>query len=119
MKQFFLFLSAALFLQVLHATVRTVNNLPAGVAQFNTISDAIAASADGDSILVHGSPNQYSGFSIANKRLTIIGPGWGPNKALGFTAIIQQSNVTGTASSGTEIQGLVFCGQFRLIYQSS
>ena len=109
MKKVTCFFASLLAVFTLNATVRTVSNSPATLAQFNTIQAAIAASAvSGDTVLVHGSPNQYGGFTISNKQITIIGPGWSPDKNLGFTASVQQSAIVGTASSNTEIQGLVF-----------
>jgi hypothetical protein len=98
------------------ATVRTVSNFPTNVAQFSTIQAAIAVSANGDTIYVHGSPNQYAGFTINALRLTIIGPGWTPNKQLPFDAVVNTDiagtgvQLTGTATSGTEIQGMAFVG---------
>jgi hypothetical protein len=110
MKKVTCFFASFLAVITLNATVRTVSNSPATLAQFNTINAAIAASSSGDTILVHGSPNQYGGFTISSKQLTIIGPGWNPDKNLGFTAVVQGSAIVGTASSNTEIQGLVFVG---------
>lgn len=92
------------------ATIRTVSNNPSTLAQFNTINAAIAASSNGDTVLVHGSPNQYGGFTLSGKRLTIIGPGWAPNKNAPFTALVQQSSIFSTEASNSEIQGLVFVG---------
>jgi hypothetical protein len=91
-----------------HAIIRTVSNTPSTLAQFNTIQAAITASNSGDTIYVHGSPNQYAVFTITNKQLVIIGPGWGPNKNLPLTAVVQGCIITGASSSNTEIQGLVF-----------
>jgi hypothetical protein len=91
------------------ATVRTVSNNPATLAQFNTIQAAIDASAaSGDQIFVHGSPNNYAAFTIANKQITIIGPGFSPDKTLPLTAIVGGCTISGTASANTELQGLVF-----------
>lgn len=116
MKQLslYLFLLAGLCAK---ATVRTVSNFPATIAQFNNIQAAVDASSSGDTIYVHGSPNNYASFDIANKQLVILGPGWGPDKALAFTANINTDiggnaaiDLTGTAASGTEFQGLTFLG---------
>jgi len=74
MRPFTLFLSF-LFSVNVFATVRTVCNNPSTLAQYNTIQAAITASASGDTIYVHGSPTRYAGFTITDKRLTIIGPG--------------------------------------------
>lgn len=88
------------------ATVRTVSNTPSTIAQFNTIQAAIDASSTGDSVYVHGSPNFYAAFTITGKKITLIGPGWSPDKQLGFTALVPGFTITGAASAGTEIQGM-------------
>lgn len=106
MKKLFL-LPTILFSLNSFATVRTVSNSPATLAQFNTIQAAVDASASGDSVYVHGSPNEYVGFTITGKQLVIIGPGWEPDKDLPHTAYINTNIVlTDAGSSGTEIQGL-------------
>lgn len=101
-----------LFLFVIsgHAIIRTVSNTPSTLAQFNTIQAAVDASSSGDSIYVHGSPNQYATFTITNKQLVIIGPGWSPNKNLPFTAVVNGCSILGSPSNNTELQGLVFNG---------
>jgi hypothetical protein len=108
MKQIFLSLVLTMTAGHLLATIRTVSNTPATIAQFNTINAAIAASASGDTIYIHGSPNQYGNFTISNKRLVLLGPGWSPDKSLGFDAVIQGCTITGAASSNTEIHGLAW-----------
>jgi hypothetical protein len=106
MKQFFL-LAALCLVFITNATIRTVSNVPSTLAQFNTIQGAVDASSTGDTVYVHGSPNAYAAFTITNKKLTIIGPGWAPNKNLPFTASVAGCTITGAASGNTEIQGLV------------
>lgn len=91
------------------AAVRTVCNLPAPSAQYSTIQAAVDASTTGDTILVQGSGQGYGVFTIADKRLVIIGPGWKPLKNLPqLVANVQNCTISGPASSGTEIQGLTF-----------
>ena len=101
------FLIATISLQ---AAVRTVSNSPATLAQFNTIQSAINASASGDTVYVHGSPNLYAAFTITNKQLVVIGPGYAPDKNLPFTAVIQGCTITGTLSGNTELNGLSWVG---------
>src|SRR5262245_26126388 len=91
-----------------HAIIRTVSNTPSTLAQFSTIQAAVDASSSGDSIYVHGSPNPYPLFTITNKQLVIIGPGWSPNKNLPLTAVVNGCVINGAPSSNTEIQGLTF-----------
>jgi hypothetical protein len=90
------------------ATVRTVSNNPSTIGQFSTIQAAIDASSSGDTVYVHGSPNTYASFTITNKQLIIIGPGWAPNKNMPLTATVNSATITGASSSNTEIQGLIF-----------
>ncbi len=101
------------------AAVRTVSNFPATLAQFSTIQAAVDASSAGDTVYVHGSPNQYSSFDLVNKRLVVIGPGWSPSKQLPFDAVINTDvvvggvngvDITGITSSGSVIHGLTFTG---------
>jgi hypothetical protein len=105
------FLPAILLFLVLpaQATIRTVCNVPSGVAQYNTIQAAIDASSSGDSIFVHGSSVAYAGFTITNKQLVIIGPGWIPDKIVNPAVHINTSiSISGAASNNTEMQGFIF-----------
>jgi hypothetical protein len=83
MKTNLLLLVATFMVIIANATILTVNNNPAGFAQYNTIQAAINAAESGDTILVHGSETVYAGFTINNKKLAIIGPGVFPEKNLG------------------------------------
>ena len=107
MKQF-ISLLALLVTVCTNATIRTVSNSPSTLAQFNTIQAAINASVSGDTVYVHGSPIGYAAFTLTNKRLVIIGPGWSPNKNLPFTASVAGCTIDSAGCSNTEIQGLVF-----------
>jgi hypothetical protein len=94
------------------ATVRTVSNTP-DVAQFTTIQLAIDASADGDTVYVYGSPNQYAGFTILDKKITVIGPGWSPDKNFPLQVIINsqvtiRNSPAAGSPDGSELHGLVF-----------
>jgi hypothetical protein len=109
MKQFFLFISLGLGVGT-NAAIRTVSNNPNSLAQYNSIQSAIDASASGDTVYVQGSPTRYAAFTIQDKRLTIIGPGWSPAQNFqAFKAVIEgTTNINGVASRKTEIQGLDF-----------
>lgn len=108
MKQFFLFLSLGICAN-LFATVRTVSNNAGTVAQYTTIQAAVNASSNGDTIYVHGSSVQYAGFTITDKRLVVIGPGWSPIQSfMPFPATVYSLSIAGSGSSNTEIQGLYF-----------
>ena len=108
MKKYVFFI-AVLFLTAFYANaiIRTVSNSPSTLAQFNTIQAAINASSSGDTVYVHGSPNAYVAFTLTNKQLVIIGPGWSPNKNLPFAAVVPGLIITGATSGNTEIQGMV------------
>lgn len=106
MKQFFLFIFSGLCVNMF-ATVRTVSNNPGTTAQYTTIQAAVNACVSGDTIYVHGSPVQYTGFTITDKRLVVIGPGWSPmQNFMPYTATVGDLTINGSGSSNTEIQGL-------------
>ena len=92
----------------LSATVRTVCNSPATIAQFSTIQAAINASVNGDTILVQGSPVSYSGFTLNNKRLVMIGPGFIPNVSPEHPAYVNNSSLQGSGCKHSVIQGMYF-----------
>src|SRR5688572_15959591 len=105
MKQLLFFMSMNICMNI-YGTVRTVSNNPTNLAQYNTIQAAVNASSSGDTILVHGSPVRYAGFTITDKRLTIIGPGWAPMQNFSaFKATVDDITINGLNSKHTEIQG--------------
>ena len=107
MKKIFLFLNLLIAAHSF-ATVRTVSNNPSTLAQFNTIQAAVDASVSGDTVYVHGSNTAYAAFTILDKRLTVIGPGWAPIKNFApFRAMVNSITIQGPGSDYTEIQGLV------------
>lgn len=106
MKQILLFSSLFICMQM-QATVRTVSNNPSTLAQYSTIQAAVDASANGDTIYVQGSDIRYAAFTITDKRLTIIGPGWSPlRNFLPFKAMVESIAINGNNCKNTEIQGL-------------
>ncbi|MBK8494343.1 MAG: hypothetical protein IPL50_04475 [Chitinophagaceae bacterium] len=106
MKQLFLFFAILVSFNI-QAAIRTVSNNPATLAQFSIIQAAIDASSNGDSVFVHGSPDNYAGFTILNKQLVIVGPDWSPDKNLPHVATINSAIIlSGSGTTGTEIQGL-------------
>lgn len=118
MKQALLLLTAFLFVTATQATVRTVSNVPSNLAQYNTIQAAIDASANGDTVYVHGSPNPYAAFQIADKKIAVIGPGWSPDKNLPLQAVVQGCTLYNNGNAGdvagTELHGLIFSGGVEL-----
>jgi len=113
MKTLTITMSFMLMALISDATVRTVSNVPSPSAQFSTIQAAVDACNSGDTVLVQGSGTAYASFIIADKRLVVIGPGWKPLRNVPqLTANLQNCTINGTASSGTEIQGLTFTGGY-------
>lgn len=94
------------------ATVRTVSSNPSTLGQFSNIQEAVDASAQGDTVYVYGSPNTYPAFTILDKKVAVIGPGWSPDKNLPLTAIVNgmfiRNSAAGGIPDGSEIHGLVF-----------
>ena len=92
------------------ATIRTVSNNPSTIAQFSNIQTAIDASADGDTVYVHGSPIVYADFNIIDKKIAVIGPGRAPDTELQYSATcnfitLDNTNNPGSAN-GSEVNGL-------------
>lgn len=89
------------FTSMLSANTFTVNNNTPSPGQYTTILAAMTAAANGDTILVHGSPTTYFIGANITKSLTIIGTGHTPVKdnplvsKLIFSGLsINASNVT-------------------------
>jgi hypothetical protein len=77
MKKFFTLLTAVLAGSlVASATVHTVSNSPTLPAQFDNMTDAIAAASDGDTIYISGSVTSYGDVWL-DKSVTLIGAGYG------------------------------------------
>jgi len=95
-----------------YATVRTVSSNPSNLGQFSNIQAAVDASADSDTVYVYGSPNVYPSFTISDKKITVIGPGWAPDKNLPLTAAVAgvtiNNSAAGGSPDGSELHGLVF-----------
>lgn len=112
MKNLTVFILLMLVVYNLHATVRTVSNNPDNLGQFNTIQAAIDASADSDTVYVYGSPNVYAAFTIMDKKITVIGPGWAPDKNLPHTVTVNGATIrdspAGGSPNGSELHGLIF-----------
>lgn len=91
-----------------YATQRTVNNrtdLVTNPGQYTTIAAAIAASPlnGGDTIIVAGSSINY-GDVIVNKKVTIIGTGYNPQKQNLLTSMVNKLEVQ---NSDVVVSGLV------------
>jgi hypothetical protein len=89
-----------------------VSSNPSTLGQFNTIQAAIDASGSGDTVYVYGSPNVYAAFQIMDKVITVLGPGWSPDKNLPLQAVVDGAGIrnspAGGSPDGSELHGLVF-----------
>ena len=70
-----LILSAMCLAMTAQATILRVSNRTNSGAPYSTISDAISAAEEGDTIMVDGSNSAYSGVTLT-KRVVLIGPGF-------------------------------------------
>jgi hypothetical protein len=118
MKKLTAFVLLSLVSWCAFATVRTVSNTPATLGQFSSIQAAIDASVDSDTVYVYGSPNTYAGFTIQDKKITVIGPGWAPDKNLPLQAMVDgatlRNSPAGGSPDGSELHGLVLINTVRL-----
>lgn len=82
----------------------SVSNSTQNPGQFSSISDAVAAVASGDTLLIHPTPTSYGSFTL-NKKLVIIGGGFNTQK---INANYSQFGVITIvpASSGSKFFGL-------------
>lgn len=108
MKKLYFLLTLSVICISSFATIRTVSNVPTGVAQFNTIQEAIDASVSGDSVYVSGSPNTYSAFTINGKKIAVFGVGWSPDKQLSLVTYVNGCALAGSSAAGSELHGIVF-----------
>lgn len=110
MKKIITNLCFLLFALSLNATIRTVSNSPTTLAQYNSIQAAVDASANGDTVYIHASGVGYSGASINNKKIALIGPGWAPDTDPGSIATVYGViSLNGTCNNSL-IQGIYFAG---------
>jgi hypothetical protein len=113
MKKLFTIFAFAVILNV-NAAVLTVSNNPNSPGQYTTITAAISAASNNDTLYVHASATSYGSFTIG-KKLTIIGAGWdGRFYQLGQlksqVGSITLANVNPNNASGTIIMGLYVNG---------
>jgi hypothetical protein len=113
MKNLFAIFAFAMALNA-KAAVLTVSNNPNSPGQYTTITAAITAASNNDTLYIHASATSYGGFTIG-KKLTIIGAGWdGRFYQLGQlksqVGQINLDNVNPNNASGTIIMGLYVNG---------
>jgi hypothetical protein len=91
------------------ATTHTVSNnsgLPGSPGQYLTVTAAISAASNGDTILVQPSSATYPGFSI-NKSLVIIGAGYNPQTTNNLSSRISSTIEFSNGSSNSKLIGLL------------
>ena len=86
------------------ATIRTVNNVPGSVAQFNNLDAAINVATTNDTILLAPSATPYSlGYNQSLKKLYFIGAGFAPIYSTHGTSI-----TTNYIRAGSTFEGIHF-----------
>ncbi len=106
-----------LIVNVANSTVRTVNNFGGG-AQYSDLGSAFTASANGDTIILSGSPNAYGIGSCSGwtKNLVVYSSGFNAQKQNAYRANIAGDNCNNVgyslriapAGSGTRFYGIEF-----------
>ena len=85
MKTITPFLFAAMLAANAYSAVITVSNNANSPGQYTDLQLAINAATNGDTLYIHGSPTNY-GTIYLNRSLTLIGPGYNPQKDLPLVA---------------------------------
>jgi hypothetical protein len=105
MKKHYLTL-VLLFISVLsYAGIITVDNHTGSGANYSTISSAVSAATNGDTIYIQPSTSSYGGFTL-NKGLVFIGPGHKPEFTGGVGVIITVISLA-NGSSNSQFIGLI------------
>ena len=116
-----LILSAMCMAMTAQATVLRVSNITNSGAPYSNIPAAVEVAAEGDTIMVDGSPNKYSsttgtlGRLDIDKRLVLMGPGYlltqnGVQSNGDLTAEISPAIRISEGGAGTIIQGVNLTG---------
>lgn len=87
------------------ATTLTLNNATPSAGQYTTWTSALAAASDGDTILIHGTTNNYYSLNVT-KRLTIIGPGHHPIDKQNTQRAFCDNVLFYTGSNGSKVIGI-------------
>ena len=106
MKKKIVFLAALCFTMGAYASILRVNNVDSS-APYASIAAAVAAAAEGDTIMVDGTSVDYDDVTI-NKRLVVIGPGYWLRKNEIATEAAQDATIGAitTTQEGTVLMGL-------------
>ena len=106
MKKKIVFLAALCLTMGAYANILRVNNVDSS-APYASIAAAVAAAADGDTIMIDGTSVDYDDVTI-NKRLVVIGPGYWLRKNEIATEAAQDATIGAitTTQEGTVLMGL-------------
>ncbi|MEZ5047639.1 MAG: hypothetical protein R2831_11685 [Chitinophagaceae bacterium] len=105
MKQKILLIAMLFIAFQTRAITLTLNNANPSAGQYNTWATVLAAATDGDTILVHGSTNNYYSMNV-NKKLTIIGPGHNPTDKQNAQKAFCDNILFSTGSNGSKVIGM-------------
>lgn len=105
MKKLNLTLVLLLFSALSYAGIITVDNRAGSGANYSTISSAVSAATNGDTLYIHPSTSSYGGFTL-NKGLVIIGSGHNPEFTGGVGATITTISLS-NGSSNSQFIGLI------------
>jgi hypothetical protein len=90
--------------------ILTCNNRLNSPGQYSSLQAALDAADAGDTIYIHGSDTSYGDVTV-RKRITLIGPGYNPNKQSALPAEILTVTLNAESdqvdSSGTHMMGLI------------
>ena len=117
MKKLFLFIAwSVVVCSKSQATIRTVCNMPYSPGQYTSLSAALSASVNFDTIYVHGSSVNYGNVSITRSNIVIIGAGHNPNKqaplASAFTFITISTGYNNVQLIGLTMQSLTVSSNY-------
>jgi hypothetical protein len=110
-----LILSAMCMAMTAQATVLRVSNITNSGAPYADITSALAAAAEGDTIMVDGSSTSYGDLTV-DKKIVLMGPGYlrtengvlteGSNSAQISALTISADGTAGTVVQGMDITGI-------------
>jgi hypothetical protein len=114
MKTKITILAAMFFIATIssYATVRTVSNHPLDGAQYTSLQAAYNAAANGDTLLIEGTPNIYYIGNEWSKVLTVIGNGLNPQKQSSQQTMFRDQYYGATrfnsSGNGSKFYGITF-----------
>lgn len=121
MKKILLLSIISASVSLTNAGTITVSNNPNSPGQYTDIQTAANNANDGDTLLVAGSPTQYSGATITDKEIHIVGIGYNPNKQTPYPTSINTMylgvmdntfNANGSSIEGCDIFSLTTEGNW-------